>query len=611
MDVATSSTSTVTRVVLGYPDKYRSEIDGLRTIAVVSVFAFHLNPKLLGGGFVGVDIFFVISGYLITGLLIKDFENGKSILRFYQRRIARIAPAAFLVIAITMATAFFLYSCQDFASVGDMGFAATLSIINFQLRHQVSYFEISQDAQPLIHYWSLAIEEQFYLGFPILLYFLMPMKRQLLTIVVACCALSFVVCVVVTSFRPIAAFYLLPSRAWELLAGSSLAIAQKKYPWHTYKQLPFGLPIGLIIVLLSFVFVREEGFPGWIAVLPVVGSTLILTGVGADQGPAQRFLAHPLMVFIGKRSYSLYLWHWPTFSFVDYYFYVSNSPFRLCLKVFITIGGTLLTYHFVERPMREWLNIPSHRVKAFGAFGVAAMLLAFVGYNVRSNYYLNAEPSDVARGGISVNPGGRGWIVLIGDSQGSMYGFDLASLARKLDFRLNVLSSAAENELPGEPGTLWPSVLQFLGDRKPDAIILVEAWTNVLGRVDEEHFKNALSALVARAGYLFVLSQPPMAPPDATRQAMRAGARPPFFEHPAATEHRLRATMIIRKFENNRIQVVDVAPYFLNADNSVKVIASDGRLAFHDQVHLSDSGTALLRPTFERLLREVLPPPHS
>jgi hypothetical protein len=261
--------------------------------------------------------------------------------------------------------------------------------------------------------------------------------------------------------------------------------------------------------------------------------------------------------------------------------------------------------------VRQWLNIPSHRVKAFGAFVVAAMLLAFVGYNVRSRYFLNPTPSNVAGGGISVNPEGRGWIVLIGDSQGAMYGFELASLARKLDFRLNVLSSAGENELPGEPGTLWPSVLQFLGDRKPDAIILAEAWTNALGRVDEEPLKNALSALVTRAGYIFVLTQPPVAPPDATRQAMRAGARPPFFEHPAFTEHRLRAMMIVRKFENNRIRAVDAAPYFLNADNSVKVITSDGRLAFHDQVHLSDSGTALLRPTLERLLREVLPPSHS
>jgi peptidoglycan/LPS O-acetylase OafA/YrhL len=139
----------------GYRDKYWPEIDGLRTVAVASVFAFHLDPRLLRGGFVGVDIFFVISGYLITGLLLKDFESGYSILRFYQRRVARIAPASFLIVAITMTFGFLLYSAQDFASIGATGLAATLSFINIKLLFQGNYFKISPDAQPLIHYWSL------------------------------------------------------------------------------------------------------------------------------------------------------------------------------------------------------------------------------------------------------------------------------------------------------------------------------------------------------------------------------------------------------------------------------------------------------------------------
>jgi hypothetical protein len=407
-------------------------------------------------------------------------------------------------------------------------------------------------------------------------------KQHALAVVLACCVLSFVACVALTPFAPAAAFYLLPTRAWELLAGASLAIAKKQYPQYSVeRQSSFALPIGLTFVLLSFILVPDEGFPGWIAALPVMGSTLMLAGVDTlRRGVVHRFLAHRAMVFVGKRSYSLYLWHWPTFSFVDYYFYLGNSTLRLSLKVLITILGTLLTYHFVERPMRLWLNIPRHSAKAFGAFTLAATLLVVAGYTIRSTYYLSAEPRSVGTGGIFVNSEGRGWIVLIGDSQGAMYGYEFASLARTLDFRLNVLSVAAGNELPGEPETLWPSVLRFLEDRKPDAIILAQAWSSKLGEDGEEHFGNAMSALVTRASQIFVLTQPPVPPPDATRQSIRAGARPPFFENPVAVQSRLRANAKIRKFENDRIKVIDMAQYFLEPDNSIKMIAPNGRQRF-------------------------------
>jgi peptidoglycan/LPS O-acetylase OafA/YrhL len=586
---------------------YWPEIDGLRTIAVVSVLAFHLSPRLLGGGFVGVDIFFVISGYLITGLLITDFETGEPIVRFYQRRIARVAPAAFLVVALTMIAAYFLYSAQDFASVGATGVAAALSFINVKLLFQDNYFKISPDAQPLVHYWSLAVEEQFYLVFPILLSFLMPMKRHLLACMLSLCAISYAACIAVTPFAPDAAFYLLPTRAWELLAGSSLAIAKKQRS----SELPFGVPIGLVILGFSFVVVRGEGFPGWVALLPVAGSTAILAGIESPRGVTHRLLAHPLMVFVGKRSYSLYLWHWPTFSFVDYHFYSSHSALRLSLKAFITVGGTLLTYRFVESPMRQWLNIRRHRVAAFGVFAAAAALLGLIGYEIRATDYLIAEPGDVATGGITVDSGGRGSIVLMGDSQGAMYGYELASLARTLNFRLNVVSVAPGNELPGEPETLWPNVLHFLADHRPDAIILAQAWSLKLDEDNQVRLRDALSILLNRTNHIILLSQPPVPPPNATRGGIRAGARPPFFESSRDTKTRLLATTIVQKFANDRIHVVDAAQYLLTEDHSIRMIASNGRLTFNDRRHLSDSGTALVRPALELVLRQALNLPPS
>jgi hypothetical protein len=194
----------------------------------------------------------------------------------------------------------------------------------------------------------------------------------------------------------------------------------------------------------------------------------------------------------------------------------------------------------------------------------------------------------------------------MGDSQGAMYGYELASLARKLNFRLNVVSAAAGNELPEEPETLWPNVLHFLDDHKPDAIILAEAWSSKLGEDGQGSLEKALSTLVSRTHHIFVLTQPPIPSPNATREEIRAGARPPFFESRRDAEKRLRANMIIRKFTNDRIQVVDAAPYFLDEDQSIRMIASNGRLTFHDAGHLSESGTALVRPALELLLHEVL-----
>ena len=295
----------------GEKKTYWPEIDGLRTIAVISVFAFHLDAGLLRGGFVGVDIFFVISGYLITTLLLNDIEDGHfSIFRFYQRRIARIAPASFLVIAITMISGYFFYSAQDFAFLGTNGLAAAFSFINLKLLLAGNYFKISPDAQPLVHYWSLAVEEQFYILFPVLLYAITSVTRRPLTMLISCCALSFACCVAITPTAPIAAFYLLPTRAWELLVGSSLAIAKKRYSQLGQRQSSTCLAAGLIGIVLAFFFIRSDGFPGWIAGSPVAGSALILLGIGTAGGVSQRFLAHPAMVFFGKRSYSLYLWHW-------------------------------------------------------------------------------------------------------------------------------------------------------------------------------------------------------------------------------------------------------------------------------------------------------------
>jgi peptidoglycan/LPS O-acetylase OafA/YrhL len=586
------------------------EIDGLRAIAVISVFVFHLDPRLLGGGFVGVDIFFVISGYLITALLSRDIETESfSLLRFYQRRVARIAPASFLVLAVTIFAGAFLYSSQDFASLGANSIAASLSFTNIKLLFQGSYFEISPDAQPLMHFWSLALEEQFYIIFPIILYILIVATERPLLNLLTLFAFSFVACAITTPLTPTAAFYLLPTRAWELLAGSCLAIIKQKYLQLDARALSLSLAGGLILIFFSLGAVPSEGFPGWRAALPVAGAILTLAGAGDGRSFIGRFLGHSIMVFIGKRSYSLYLWHWPIFSFVDYRFFLSSQSLVWAMKIVLTVSAALAAYRFVETPMRRLLNAPQRRATAFAMYVCAAAALSAAGYLIRSGYYLSAESGNVATGGVAVNPTGRKWVVVIGDSQGAMYGFELASLAHRLDFRLNILSVAAGNEMPGEDATLWPQVIGFLDAGEPDVILFAEAWSSKLTENGKRLFGGAIAALAERTARIIVLEQPPTPPRDATRPAILAGARPPFFEESAAAKSRAHAEAIIREFESRRVQVLDVADIFLNNDGSIRMIGPNGRLTYQDSGHLSDAGTALVRRKLEDALRDGLRQP--
>jgi hypothetical protein len=241
--------------------EYRPHIDGLRAIAIISVLIFHFDKHLLQGGFIGVDVFFVISGYLITSIIISDCENGKfSFAHFYQRRISRIFPVFFLVSIFTLTTAYFLYTPQDFASTGAVAISAVLSVANLKFMLQGNYFQISPDAQPLLHFWSLSVEEQFYLIFPLIIYLAFQIgitRRNLFYVLIAITVFSFAACVALTTKNSTWAFYLLPTRAWELLSGCILATYR---PHSRTGNQRFGQilsNIGLLAIISSFFVIKE------------------------------------------------------------------------------------------------------------------------------------------------------------------------------------------------------------------------------------------------------------------------------------------------------------------------------------------------------------------
>jgi peptidoglycan/LPS O-acetylase OafA/YrhL len=283
---------------------YRPDIDGLRALAILPVLAFHAGIDVIKGGFTGVDVFFVISGFLITRILVREIEAGQlTIAGFYKRRILRILPALIVVIAATLVTAWLLLLPNELRDTGSAAAAAGLSISNIWFWLDSGYFSSAAERNPLLHTWSLSVEEQFYLLFP---FFLLLVHRlwptRLRMAIIAVIILSFGLSILFIELAPEAAFYMLPMRAWELGAGALIAVGGM--PRLAPTRAGIASAVGLVLVVVGFFAIdANDNFPGWGALLPVVGTTLLIA-YGAD-GPVGRVMSLPWMAAIGRISYSL------------------------------------------------------------------------------------------------------------------------------------------------------------------------------------------------------------------------------------------------------------------------------------------------------------------
>jgi peptidoglycan/LPS O-acetylase OafA/YrhL len=343
---------------------YRSDIDGLRAIAVLSVVAFHFNIGPVPGGFIGVDIFFVISGYLITASIIDNLRAGSfTFSDFYQRRVRRIFPALLVVLLFTFATELTLRRDDELFSVRPFGatyfgiVAGAAFVTNFTLLQSANYFIQTATTQPLLHLWSLAIEEQFYIVWPLFLFGLFRLKLASLPFVLAIAAASFGFNVFTAQTSPEMAFYSPQARAWELMLGAALACVEEGggVLWPRTAQARSAIGLALIAVGL-FGLNRNSTFPGWAALLPALGAVLVISA-GPDALLNRYVLGNRPAVAVGLASYSLYLWHWPTLLLFEKYAapFAMNSPQRQLLKAAVLLcctGATWLTFRFVETPFR-------------------------------------------------------------------------------------------------------------------------------------------------------------------------------------------------------------------------------------------------------------------
>jgi peptidoglycan/LPS O-acetylase OafA/YrhL len=363
---------------------YRPEIDGLRAIAVVSVILFHAQLAL-PGGYVGVDVFFVISGFLITSLILRDAEQNRfTLAQFWERRARRILPAVTVVALATLAAGWFLLIPVDYAATAESAAHQAVFLANLYFRDTIGYFNDATELMPLLHTWSLAVEEQFYMLFPLILFVLFRYpscrRRGVLLALFACgTAISLWLSCQALANRPKDAFYFPHTRAWELLLGCSVAIFPAA--WIPARRLlrELGSCLGLAAILIPCVLYEQDTpFPGLAAVPPCLGAALIVWAtapIGAPQPTLGRLLASRPLVFVGLVSYSLYLWHWPLLAFARYWSFEPLSvEYRIGL-IAASFALSVLSWRYVEIPFRKRSCCASRRAifVATGA-GLAAVL---------------------------------------------------------------------------------------------------------------------------------------------------------------------------------------------------------------------------------------------
>lgn len=375
-----SATGRVSERAASAMPKYRPDIDGLRAVAVLSVVIFHAFPKSLPGGFVGVDIFFVISGFLISSIILRGADLGSfSFLDFYARRVRRIFPALAIVLATTLAIGRVTLLPDEFSHVAKHVVAGALFVSNFALWNEAGYFDTASNLKPLLHLWSLGIEEQFYLLWPAAILLAMRARRFILLLISLCCLLSFGLAVVQVHDYPVATFYSPATRFWELFIGATLAAAAldgklATLVRHSYARETCGA-IGALLIVASLWALRSgQPVPGWRSLMPTIGAAMVIAA-GPNAWSNRRLLSTRAAVGVGLISYPLYLWHWPLLAFFRILGPYDFPPGRLwepLVKwtiILSAVGLAFATYRLLE------LRVRSRRPPKFVAGLATSMLL--------------------------------------------------------------------------------------------------------------------------------------------------------------------------------------------------------------------------------------------
>lgn len=539
---------------------YRPDIDGLRAVAVLAVVLFHAWPHWLKGGFIGVDIFFVISGFLITSIILNDLEKGRFTVRqFYVRRIRRIFPALTTVVLLTLGFGWYVLLKNEFIQLGKHILGAATFASNFVLWNEAGYFDNDHTTKPLLHLWSLGVEEQFYLVWPLTLALLYK-RNRIFILLASTLAASFLYGLYATYNSPVAAYFSPVTRFWELAAGGILACLNAQgrtaLPGSTLAS-----AVGLLLLVLGAVFINgQSAFPGVWALLPVAG-TCTLIAAGSGSWINRRLLGNRLMVYLGLVSYPFYLWHWPLLSFG--YIVLGERP-PVATKVELVAASFVLacvTFHLIERPIQKAPN-QGRAIKSLLAtmacFAVLGTLIArgLVRERIDTNgtdVYLGAL-NDVGFPDPAMKPlryegsvfqqitgTGEGTTLLIGDSVMEQYAPLVAKGLGERSFNRRSIIFATAGGCPPIPGAIrlprirFPTCGQTVTDAYKlasspdiDTVVIAAAWNgyftpfqhdlDIAGEqfpspraqaAAESAVSSAIAQLLNQGKRVFLVQQPP------------------------------------------------------------------------------------------------------
>jgi peptidoglycan/LPS O-acetylase OafA/YrhL len=625
---------------------YRPEIDGLRAVAIVPVVFFHLMPSKFPNGYLGVDVFFAISGYLITRILLKQFNCGEfSMKDFWLRRIRRLFPVIAMVIIVSMLAGWFILFGDEWVSLSWQSLASVTSTANFYMwRKANNYWGPTAESMPLLHMWSLAVEEQFYLLFPPLLQLTMKKCGLARTreVILAGLVLSFASAVWASFYARSAGFYLLPTRGWELLCGSLLAAASHHGDlgrWDRYKSA--GTNLGLAAIALCFVLPVEFVKSGLVLNVFAVLGTCLVIGLADSSSWLVCVLKNRALVFIGLMSYSLYMWHWPLFTLLPLLY--KFSPFFLLL---ITGVVACLSYRCLECTTR-FLPPRTFGMVGFSLLGAVLFALTAPFWWSRPDLQfdppgfpsdMNIEPpyrgfygefSGDFRTGLTIgklSENTRCDILLVGDSHALMYAPVIASIAQDQDL---ILTSFAAD------GGTWPFFVasgsdaeeysaggwsredrlafdvyrrEFIQVHSPRCVVIAGRWSFYLTKLGEQVFRQHVDALIQGLpvdANVILVEQPPELPFGSGGFSAGRLSIPwlrTFFELPESKEKREAVAGIFRKQEGFSRKFVFLSiGYLFEGPTGINFLK--GRTIFYkDDDHLSERGAFQCEDSFRRVI---------
>jgi peptidoglycan/LPS O-acetylase OafA/YrhL len=607
------------------PHQYRPDIDGLRAVAVISVVIFHAFPALAPGGYVGVDVFFVISGFLITSLILDNLNKGSfSALDFYARRIRRILPALILLLVGCLALGWLNMLPDEFRLLGSHVFASAGFWTNIALWKEAGYFDPEGIQKPLLHLWSLAIEEQFYVVWPCLVLLAFKLGRRVLLATIAVIALlSFCLNLAAVGYRSAATFYLLPTRAWELLAGACLIwigpflqAATSRSPF--LKRFMTELPsiIGLSLLIASFAFLNSKAaFPGWRAVPPVLGTMLLLC-MGPGTMINRVLLSHPVPVAIGLISYPLYMWHWPALAFP--HIVGIDSVSSRVISVLVAAGLAAATYLFVERRARR--GSPSLSLALLGILAVVGGIGLLAKQGVLQPRSSTPElkeisaavddymyPSDVSQPLLFEDQtfwkegSGPESIVFWGDSNAEMYFPRAQKVARETGKSFVVAVGGGCPPIFGAVErceTLVQSGFKFAATSPAKTVVMGAQWFTYITNANEDErarmyaaIRSEIADLRARGKRVFIVLNTPIGVPFGPKA--RATRHLYGLEFHAPTSLPETSNDVYRPVSENLKKIavetgsVAIDPFQTLCRNGLCLTSDDlGRPAYKDGVHL-------------------------